>query len=171
VVETLPQGPYLAQIAGASGDSGIALAEVYDATPAGTYSVTTPRLINISARTQVGQGGNILIAGFVIGGTTSKTVLIRASGPALRPFGVSNVLPDPELQLYESTDLIAANTGWGGDTQIAAAAASAGAFSWGVSATPDAAILITLDPGAYTAQISGASGDSGDALIEVYEVE
>jgi len=171
LVETLTAGPYLAQVTGASGDSGIALAEVYDATPEGTYSSTTPRLINISARTQVGQGDNILIAGFVIGGSTSKTVLIRASGPALTPFGVTNVLPDPQLQLYESTNLIAKNTGWGGDTQIAAAAASSGAFSWGTSATPDSAILITLAPGAYTALVSGASGDAGDALIEVYEVE
>jgi len=171
LVATLPTGPYLAQLTGAIGDSGIALAEVYDATPEGGYSRATPRLINISARTQVGQGGNILIAGFVIGGSTSETVLIRASGPALTPFGVSHVLPDPQLQLYQSTNLIATNTGWGGDTQVAATAASVGAFSWGSSTTPDSAILITLVPGAYTAQVSGASGDSGDALIEVYEVE
>lgn len=171
LAETLSAGSYTALITGASGDSGVALAEVYDATPAGAYSPATPRLINISARTQVGQGSNVLIAGFVIGGTTSTTVLIRASGPALVPFGISGAIPDPQLQLSNSGGMIATNTGWGGDPQIAAVAASAGAFSWGDAATPDSAILVTLPPGAYTAEVSGASGDTGIALVEVYEVQ
>jgi hypothetical protein len=127
-------------------------------------------LINISARVQVGTGGNILIAGFVIGGTTSKTVLIRASGPALVPFGVTGTLPDPQLQLYSDSTVLESNDGWGGDAQIAATAATVGAFSWGTSATPDSAILVTLPPGAYTAQVSGASGDTGIALVEIYDV-
>jgi len=164
------------QDAGASGDTGIALVEVYDATPSGTYAPAFPRLINISARVQVGTGGNVLIAGFVIGGTTSKTVLIRGSGPALSAFGLSRVLPDPELQLSQSnadgsSTLLQADSGWGGDTQIAAAAASVGAFSWGTASTPDSAILVTLPPGSYTAEVSGASGDTGLALIEVYDVQ
>lgn len=166
----LPAGSYTAQVAGASGDTGVALAEVYDATPGGSYAPSTPRLVNISARTQVGQGANVLIAGFVVGGTTSETVLIRASGPALVPFGILGALPDPQLQLYSTSGAIAGNAGWGGGTQIAAAAASVGAFSWGASATPDSAILVTLPPGAYTAQVSGVSGDSGIALVEIYEV-
>jgi hypothetical protein len=163
-------GPYTAQISGQSGDTGVALAEVYDATPAGTYTPTTPRLISVSARNHVGTGDNILIGGFVIGGTTAETVLIRASGPALVPFGVTGTLPDPELQLYSGSTLLESNTGWGGNAQIASAAASVGAFSWGSSATPDSALLVTLPPGAYTAQVSGASGDIGVALVEVYEV-
>jgi hypothetical protein len=175
LVESLAAGPYTAQVMGASGDTGIALAEVYDATPIGTYTAASPRLINISAREQVGTGGSVLIAGFVIGGSTAETVLIRASGPALAPFGISGTLPDPQLQLYQISGngvstLVGANTGWGGSTQIAAAAASAGAFSWGSAATADSALLVTLPPGAYTAQLSGASGDTGVALVEVYEV-
>jgi hypothetical protein len=170
LLETLAPGPYTANISGEAGDSGVTLVEVYDATPEGAYTQSLPRLINISARTQVGTGGNILIAGFVVGGTTAKTVLIRASGPALTPFGISGVLSDPELQLNDSGGVIATNTGWGSDTQIATAASSVGAFSWGASATPDSAILITLPPGAYTAQVSGASGDTGVALVEVYDV-
>jgi YVTN family beta-propeller protein len=163
-------GPYTAQISGQSGDTGVALAEVYDATPAGTYTPTTPRLINVSARNQVGAGGNILICGFVIGGTTSDTVLIRASGPSLVPLGVTGTLPDPELQLYSGSTLLEGNTGWGANAQIASAAAWVGAFSWGGSATPDSALLVTLPPGAYTAQVSGAIGDTGVSLVEVYEV-
>jgi YVTN family beta-propeller protein len=165
-----PDGPYTAQISGQGGDNGVALAELYDATPAGTYTPTTPRLINVSARNQVGTGANILIGGFVIGGTTSETVLIRASGPALVALGGTGTLPDPELQLYSGSTLLESNTGWGGNAQIASVVASLGAFSWGSSATPDSALLVTLPPGAYTAQVSGASGDTGVALLEVYEV-
>jgi hypothetical protein len=176
LLESLPGGAYTAQVTGASGDTGVALAEVYDATPTDTYTPSSPRLINISARAQVGTGGNILIAGFVIGGTTSKTVLIRGSGPALAAFGLSGTLPDPQMQLFQTnadgtSALVQADTGWGGDTQIAAAAANVGAFSWGTSATPDSAILITLPPGAYTVLVSGASGDTGLALVEVYDVQ
>jgi arabinogalactan endo-1,4-beta-galactosidase len=167
---TLAAGTYTVQIAGQAGDTGIALAEVYDATPAGAYTLATPRLVNLSARVQVGTGGNILIAGFAIGGTTSKTVLLRASGPALVPFNVSGTLPDPQLQLYSGSTALAGNNGWGGDSQISATASSVGAFAWTSAASNDSAILITLPPGAYTAQVSGASGDTGVALVEVYEV-
>jgi hypothetical protein len=170
LLETLQGGAYTAQIAGESSDTGVALAEVYDVTPAGTYTPSTPRIVNISARVQVGTGGNILIAGFAIGGGTSRTVLIRASGPALAPFGVTGTLPDPQLKLYSGTTVIESNNGWGGDAQISAKAAAVGAFAWGSPASNDSAILVTLPPGAYTAQVSGASGDKGVALVEVYEV-
>ncbi len=171
LLESLGEGAYTAQIAGESGDTGVALAEVYDATPAGSYTPSSPRIVNISARVQVATGGNILIAGFAIGGATSKTVLIRASGPALVPFGVTGTLPDPELQLFSGSTVLQSNTAWGGNAQISAAANSVGAFAWSSSASKDSAILVTLPPGAYTVQVSGASGDSGVALVEVYEVQ
>jgi len=170
LLESLSGGPYTAQIAGQSGDTGVALAEVYDATPAGSYTAATPRIVNISARVQVGTGANILIAGFAIGGSTSRTVLVRASGPALVPFGVGGTLADPQLQLFSGSTVIDSNNGWAGDAQIAHTAASVGAFAWGSPSSNDSAILVTLPPGAYTAQVSGASGDTGVALVEVYEV-
>jgi hypothetical protein len=145
--------------------------EIYDATPPGSYVPTTPRLINISARAQVGTGSNVLIAGFVIGGSTAKTVLIRASGPALGQFGLTGTLPDPTLELVGSAGVIATNGTWGGQAEIAAAAAGVGAFAWSDPASRDAAILITLPPGSYTAVLSGAGGDSGLALIEIYDVQ
>jgi probable HAF family extracellular repeat protein len=172
LLEILPTGGFTANISGQSGDSGVALAEVYDATPPSDFSAQSPRLINVSARIKVGTDANVLIAGFVIGGSTARTVLIRASGPALVPFGVSGVLPDPKLELSAvgpQTTTIATNTGWGGSAQTKAAAASVGAFSWGSAATPDSAILLTLPPGPYTATVSGASGDTGIALVEVYD--
>jgi hypothetical protein len=169
----LSGGAYTAQVAGQSGDTGDALVEVYDATPSGTYTATTPRLVNLSARVDVGTGSNSLIAGFVIGGSTNMTVLIRASGPALTPFGVSGVLPDPKLILQNQATgaAIATNSGWGGDPVIASVAASAGAFGWSSPTSLDSAMVITLPPGQYTANVSGASGDSGVALVEVYEIQ
>lgn len=167
---SLGSGSYTAQVAGQNHDTGVALAEVYDATAAGSFTTSSPRLVNLSARVTVGTGGNILIAGFVIGGSTSETVLIRASGPALVPFGVAGTLPDPALKLFSGSTVLAANSGWGGDPNIAAAAASVGAFTWGSPTSKDSAILVTLPPGAYTAEVAGASNDTGIALVEVYEV-
>jgi alpha-L-arabinofuranosidase len=173
LVEALPEDNYTAGIAGASGDTGVALAEVYDATAPGAYTPATPRLVNLSARVQVGTGSNVVFAGFVIGGTTAKTVLIRASGPALSlsPFNVMGTLPDPALTLNDlaNSSVIATNTVWGGDPAVTTAAASVGAFPW-AAGSRDSAILTTLPPGNYTAEVSGAGGDSGVALVEVYEV-
>jgi hypothetical protein len=171
VATQLGAGAYTSQVAGQSNDTGVSLAEVYDATPAGTFTASSPHLINLSARVQVGTGGNVLIAGFAIGGSSAVTVLIRASGPALIPLGVTGTLPDPQLQLYSGSTLLAGNFGWGGSPQIASTAASVGAFTWNSSTSNDSALLITLPPGTYTAQVSGQSGDTGDALVEVYEVQ
>ncbi len=128
------------------------------------------RVINISSRAFVGTGVNVLVAGFVIGGTQSKTVLIRGAGPALAGFGVGGALPDPELKLFGPTGLMATNTAWGGGAAISSTAVSVGAFPFSNAASKDAALLMTLPPGNYTAQIAGASGDTGVALVEVYDV-
>jgi hypothetical protein len=168
---SLQGGAYTAQVSGASGDTGVALAEIYDDTPAGTYTPSSPRITNISARVMVGTGGNVLIAGFAIGGSTSRTVLIRASGPSLIQFGVTGTLPDPKLQLMDSSgSVIASNSSWAGDPQVFAAALAVGAFNWPFASSNDSAILVTLPHGTYTAQVSGATGDTGIALVEVYEV-
>jgi hypothetical protein len=172
-IQNLAAGAYTAQIVGASGDTGVALAEVYDATPKGAYTPASPRITNISARVQVGTGGNILIAGIVVGGSTSKTVLIRASGPALVPLGVTGTLADPQLTLYSGSTVLASNGGWGGDSAIISTAASVGAFTWNDASSADSALLVTLPPGAYTVQVAGAAGtptDTGIALVEVYDV-
>jgi hypothetical protein len=115
-----------------------------------------------------------MTAGFVIGGTTAKTVLIRATGPALALFGVEGTMPDPQLALHTSVNnqdtVLASNTGWGGDPQIAAVSASVGAFPLTNPASADSVVLTTLAPGSYTAVASSVSGAAGVALIEVYEV-
>jgi hypothetical protein len=164
---TLQPGAYTAQVSGSSGDTGVALVEVYDCAP----GIPGSELENISTRSSVGTGGNIQIAGFVIGGSQPRTVLIRASGPALSGFGVEGVLADPKLALLNGQTVLASNTGWStadNESDIVSAAVQVGAFPW-EGASADSAILITLQPGTYTAEVSGSSGDSGVALIEVYD--
>lgn len=160
----LTTGTYTAQVTSTSG-TGVALLEAYDSDAA----VTTSRLINISARTQVGTGDNILVVGFVITGTGSKNVLIRAVGPGLTPFGVGGVLADPQLKLTTPDGKqIAINDDWAGTDALKTAFTATGAF--GLNATSkDAALLVTLEPGSYTAQVSGAGNSTGIALVEVYE--
>ncbi len=165
----LSVGNYSMQVTAATGASGIALAEVYDASTTGTFEYAAPRLVNLSARTQVGTGADLLIAGFALGGVTSKTVVIRAVGPGLAPFGVTGLLTDPKLELYAGTTLLATNDNWGDRPELAAAFRSVGAFDL-PAGSRDAALFVTLAPGSYTAQVSGVANTTGVALVEVYAV-
>jgi len=169
-LSSLAAGAYTAEISGKSGDSGVALLEIYDANPAlgRTWTSGMPFLSNISTRAFVGTGGNIMVGGFVLGGSTSRTLLIRASGPALAAFGVTPYLPDPQLTIFNSSGTaFAANEVWDGNPLIAAEASSVGAFSWSTTSN-DSAVVVTLPPGSYSAQIEGATGDTGIALLEIY---
>jgi outer membrane protein assembly factor BamB/subtilisin family serine protease len=173
LVHTAPSGSYTVQI-GSSAESGVALAEVYDTTPANDFGRSTPRLTNVSALTRVGTGGDILIAGFSISGTLPKTVLVRGIGPTLAAFGVAETLSDPRLELYQNgiPEPLAANDNWGAainTAQVAAAATSVAAFALAPDSR-DSALLISLPPGSYTAQISGVNSATGAALVEVYEI-
>jgi uncharacterized protein (DUF1800 family) len=130
----------------------------------------SPRLSNLSTRGPVGTGADIMIAGLVIGAGSPETVLIRADGPSLVPLGVSGVLVAPVLSLYDSNgNLIQSNQGWGTGNATAAIMASVGAFPL-AAGSADSALVATLPAGAYTAQVTGAGGTTGVALLEVYEV-
>lgn len=177
----LPAGVYSAQVAGENGSSGAALAEVYDEDGAGSPS----RLINLSARAPVGAGARTLIAGFIVAGSSSETVLIRAVGPALAaaPFNMPGPLAEPALTLFDNQQqVIATNAGWAqppaaGNSSVAAGLqpataaimAQVGAFAL-APGSADSAMVVTLRPGSYSAQVSGVGGDSGIALVEIYEV-
>jgi len=125
------------------------------------------RLSNLSIRAQ-GGGGDALITGFTIGPGASKTVLIRAVGPTLGVFGVEGVLSDPKLVLYNNAGAkIAENDDF--LSSDAAAFASVGAFQLAVGGK-DAALVATLAPGSYTAEVTGGGAARGVALVEVYEV-
>jgi hypothetical protein len=139
------------------------LVEAYD-----TGGTSSARLVNVSARNRVGTGDDILIAGFNIAGTGAKQVLIRAVGPKLVTFGVTGVLNDPKLELYNATGAkLTENDNW--TNTLAATFTAVGAFSLDANSR-DAALLTTLEPGTYTVQVRGADNGIGEALVEIYEV-
>jgi len=144
------------------------LAEVYDATPAASSTAASPRLINVSALTQV-QATNVLTIGFVVSGSINETVLIRAIGPSLASFGVSGALAAPRLTLLGSGAVLASNTGWGGTANLTTTFAAVGAFALSPTSA-DSALVATLPAGSYTAQIVGVGGTTGTVLAELYEV-
>ncbi|MDB6094871.1 MAG: Immunoglobulin I-set domain protein [Verrucomicrobia bacterium] len=144
--------------------SGTLLIELYD-----RDDTTQQRLVNLSARSQVGTGADILIAGFVISGTGSKRLLIRGVGPTLAKYGVSGVLADPKLEVFDSTAAkVASNDNW--DAAVATAFAQVGAFTLDAG-SKDAALVVDLPVGIYSVQLSGVGGTTGQGLIEIYEIE
>ena len=132
------------------------------------------KLANISTRGIVGTGNGALIAGFVISGG-AKTVLIRAAGPALQAYGVTGVLVDPQISVFNSAGaIIAQNDDWGSSavssTDMIRIFNYVYAFPFSAG-SKDSATVLNLEPGAYTAQVSGVGGSTGAALVEVYDVQ
>lgn len=125
------------------------------------------RLGNISTRGFVGTGQNILIGGFVIGGGP-KLVLIRVLGPSLAQFGITSPLETPTLTVSKGGTELATNTGW--QNQSPTLVQQIQATQLAPYSLGDDAILIELEQGAYTAEVSGVAGATGTALLEVYEV-
>jgi hypothetical protein len=121
----------------------------------------------------VGTGGNILIPGFYISGTGTEELLVRADGPALTQYGVSGVLAQPLLKVIDARGtMVASNQGWGTGTDassIPGLSASVGAFPL-AAGSQDSALVVSLQPGAYTIQVSGVNSTGGVSLAEIYEV-
>lgn len=184
LVATLAPGAYTMQVvpvAAAGGSSvGVGLAEIYDASP--NPHAEYQRLVNISSRGTIESGEGVLIGGFVVAGNAPKRLLVRGVGPALAAFGVAGALADPQLTVYDRGTVLARNDNWGTPTsvntaqvaatpnQISAAEVQVGAFRYGAGGR-DAAVIVTLAPGAYTAHVVGATASAtGTALIEIYEL-
>ncbi len=145
--------------------AGTLLVEAYDL---GLSSGNSPRLVNMSVLSRVGTGDGVLIVGFNLSGTGVKRLLIRAVGPSLVPLGVSGVLSDPRLEILNSNRVrVAINENW--DGALAPTMASVGAFPL-LAGSQDAALIVTLPVGSYSAITSGADGGSGTAIIEMYEL-
>ncbi|MBS0632524.1 MAG: delta-60 repeat domain-containing protein [Verrucomicrobia bacterium] len=161
IYHSVPAGVYSAHIVPSDSVTGVALAEIYD----GDANQVSAKLINISARSQVGNGDGILIAGFVIT-DGAKTLLIRGKGPSLP--GVSGVLADPQLALYQGNTLIANNDNWGGTAELKSAFSLVGADALAADTSKDAALLVTLPSGAYSVHVSGVGGTKGVGLIEIF---
>jgi hypothetical protein len=113
-------------------------------------------------------GFDVMIGGFVVTGTGSQQVIVRAIGPSLTNFGVAGALPDPQLQLVRQSDqvVIGSNDNWGNAPNVAAIQSSGFAPSHPL----ESAVLMTLSPGAYTAIVSGVNTGTGVGLVEVYTV-
>lgn len=155
------------RVAGVGAATGRVIAELYEATPPPAFALTTPRLVNVSVLKEVGDGFTL---GFVIGGDSAPTVLIRAVGPGLAAVGVQDgFLRDPRLTLFAGGTVIEENDNWGGAPALGEAMARVGAFALPTGSL-DAAVLATLAPGAYTVQVSGVGGAGGAVIAEVYEV-
>lgn len=165
IVAAVPAGAYTAPLTATDGGSGVALLEVYDASP-----TTASLLVNASTRAFVGTGDSVLIPGFVISGTGTLRVLLRAVGPTLAGFGVGGALADPTITLYRGGTVVATNDNWSAGpeaAELAFAASAVGAFPL-PSGSRDAALLATLPAGSYTAVVSGVGNTTGTALVEIY---
>jgi len=133
---------------------------------------TAGRIVNLSARANVGTGGNVLIAGFVINGSGTKSVLVRGVGPtlALDPYDITGALANPQLTLVDSaTDAtVVTAAAWGGTATLSSAFTQVGAFSLAANSA-DSATLQTLAVGGYTSLVSGVNSSTGVALVEIYD--
>jgi hypothetical protein len=171
MIVNLPPGSYTAIVRGVNNTTGVALAEVYDLSPAPNST-----LGNISTRAFVQTGDNVMIGGVMVQGTQPRRVIVRAIGPELTQYGVPNPLADPTLEMHDSTGaLIASNDNWqhtiiGGiitSDQVAAIRASGHA----PTDPSESAIIATLPPGNYTAIVRGVNNTTGVGLVEVYDLD
>lgn len=131
---------------------------------------TDARMVNISVRGNIGGANGSLIAGFVIGGTQPKTVLVRGVGPTLAGFGVTGVATDPQVAVFSGSTSVEVNNDWANRVDLAQAAVRVGAFPL-TAGSADAAVLAVLNPGSYTLVVSPANNAAGQVLAEVYEVK
>ena len=165
LVATLPEGAYTAIVTDKNGATGVGLVEIYDLEPG------NGKLPSLSTRAWVGTGADVLIPGLAIEGNAPKRVLIRAAGPALQQFAIDGYLVDPQLEVTTLAGAsLATNDDWdSNDAALRTAGESVGAFPF-TPGSKDAALLIELPPGLYTAIVRGANNTSGIALVEAYEL-
>jgi len=172
IIADLPPGNYTAIVRGVNDTTGVGLVEVYDLNFGGSFS----RLLNISSRSVVLDGDNVMIGGFIVQGSGPKRVIVRAIGPELTQYGVQNVLTDPKLELHDGSGaLIASNDNWqttviGGiitKDQVMDIQSSGHA----PTQPSESAIIADLPPGRYTAIVRGKNISVGVALVEVYDLD
>jgi hypothetical protein len=172
IIADLPPGNYTAIVRGVNDTTGVGLVEVYDLNFGGSFS----RLLNISSRSVVLEGDNVMIGGFIVQGSGPKRVIVRAIGPELTRYGVQNVLTDPKLELHDGSGaLIASNDNWqttviGGiitKDQVMDIQGSGHA----PTQPSESAIIADLPPGRYTAIVRGKNISVGVALVEVYDLD
>jgi len=165
LADAVTAGAYTIQITTPSNLQGVGLAELYELDRNG-------RTVNLSTRAQVRTGDGVLIGGFVVQGPAYKRMLVRGVGPTLAAFGLSGALLDPIVTIYSGQTVVATNDKWEAAENaagIASATKAVGAFTLAAN-SQDAALLITLPPGAYTVEVKGKADSEGVALLEIYDV-
>lgn len=151
-------------VTGLNGAQGISLAEVYEIYGPGLNS----KLANVSGRGFVTTGDNVLISGFIVGDVGSGTVVVRALGPSLASFGVSQPLSDTFLSIVDSKgNVIATNNDW----QQGNNAVDIQNRGLAPPSPLESAVMLRLPPGEYTAVVTGVGSATGNALVEVYNIE
>jgi len=160
IIATLAPGSYTAVVTGKNGGTGIGLVDVYQ------LDATTSIFSNLSTRGLVGTGQNVLIGGLIIGNGEPPVIVLRAIGPTLSSFGITQPLQDPTLELRDANGaLIAFDNDWNDNTPT------------GIKATllkpndsHESAIIASLAAGNYTAIVRGKNGTTGVALVEAYRL-
>lgn len=164
-VASLAPGPYTVHVANAAGTAGVVLTEVYDV----DHDTTQSHFMNLSARATTSTGENVLIGGFIVQGTAAHPVLIRGLGPALQQYGINSAISNPILRIYNKAgDQIGQNDDWS-EAEVGAATAKFPAATKLTAGSKDSAILLTLEPGAYTAIVTDVNGSTGTAMIEILD--
>ena len=159
-----PNQNYTAVVRGKGAATGIALVEAYDLAQG-----ANSKLANISTRGFIDTGDNVMIGGFIIGGTGqgSAGVVVRAIGPSLGAFGIANPLANPVLEIHDGNGVLENyNDNWQ-DCQ----ASEIQATGLQPSDNNESAVLATLRPGNYTAIVRGANNSTGVGLMEVYKIQ
>jgi hypothetical protein len=165
ILASLAPGPYTGILTGNNNTTGVGLIEVFD-----NSSGADAQLANISTRGLVQGNNNVMIGGFILGGSTgSSRVAVRGIGPSLAQFGLNNVLADPTLELHDGNGAtLISNDDWQSDS-IAAGQLSTNGLA--LSDPKEAGLFVTLPPGQFTAILAGKDGGAGIGLIEVYNLQ
>jgi hypothetical protein len=165
IVATLPEGNYTAVVAGAGGTSGVALVEVYDLDRA-----SAGRLRNLATRGNIKTGEDVMIGGFIVGGTLDTRIVVRAIGPSLSSTTppVAGALADPFLELRDAQgNLLESNDDWGDSPHKQALIDS----TLAPSNSKESATLLSLAPANYTAVVRGVNNTTGIGLVEIYDLD
>lgn len=161
-VQTLAPGSYTMTVSGQNNATGVGLAEVYDVAQTSNSS-----LANISTRGPVGVNDDVLIGGFIVGGSGSATIVARAIGPSLADFGINAALADPNLTVYDRNgSVIATNDNWQDDAQ----ASTVQTYNLGPTKTKESATCLHVAPSNYTVIVRGVAGGTGTGLVEIYNI-
>jgi len=161
IIVTLPPGSYSAVVSGKNGGTGTGLVDLYE------LDATTSVFQDLSTRGFVGTGDNALIGGLIIGNGEQPVIVVRAIGPTLGNFGITQPLQDPTLEVRDSNGgLISFDNDWQDNTPTAVKAALLQPQD-----SRESAVVLSLPAGNYTAIVRGKSGTTGVALVEAYRLQ